>query len=580
MMSNAKTDRLKRVLQRKSVLLLLLLAAALRFIYIFSAADQSDFFDTVHYDTAAKSLVAGQGFGPSLHYYDRYKQYSLEPAYPLFLAAVYTLFGQSHAAVRIVQVLLSLLHIYLVYLITRRLRPAASLIALAFAAVYPFFIFITGLLYSTQLFALLLTLAIFGFLRYAQTFSFHWLSLGAVALGLSMVTIPVIMPAAPLIVLWLFFLPRGHLKERLQRTLWPSVLLMLVLAPWTIRNYLVFGTFSPGRACLAETRAFEQVELQFRYEDALKRPYFDGRTFSVDILKDDRGRTLFRCSLDGRLLEILKVPEDDWTLPDSTFFGLMAYGGSKIGLPSISFSDRNGDPCPASETVHSPELSYDNGAVLLQQSPAGWEYGLVFTRPAAYRRMTMTWPDSVAPQDMQRFAFWIGLEQPSLTADGYMIWLHFWRNSDLWQVCDGKPSRRLDFVDLQRKQNPTTLKALIIREPIRYFTRHFFPELLKFWSPIITRITTEERRPGAAMQAVSVIFLTPLLIFALIGVSELRRADGRNLLLVLIPVAVLAIGYALFFVEVRYRIPIDGFLIILAAVGFRSVNLLRKMRRH
>ena len=580
MMSSVTTGLLKRWCKQNSVLLVLLAAAVLRFIYIFSLNDRSDFFDTVHYDTAAKSLLAGQGFGPSLHYYDRYTHYNLEPAYPLFLAAVYALFGQSHTAVRIVQVLLSLFHIYLIYLITRRLRPTASLISPAFAAFYPFFLFISGLLYSTQLFAFLLTLAIFCFLRYAQTFSFGSLSLGALALGLSMITIPVIMPAAPLIALWLFFLPQGNLKERMVRTVWLSLLIVLILTPWTIRNYLVFGTFSPGRACLAETRAFEQVEQQLRYEDALKRPYFEGRTFSVDILQDDRGRALFRCSLDDRHLETLKVQEDDWTLPDSSFFGLMAYGGSEIGLPSITFSGKDGEPCPASEAIHSPELRYDNGAVMLQPSPAGWKYGLVFSRLAACRRLTLTWPDSVAPQDMQRFAFLIGLDAPSLSANGYMIWLHFWGNSDLWQVRDGRPLRRLDFIDLKRKQHPITLKALIKREPIRYFTRHFFPELLKFWSPIISRITTEERRPGVALQAVSVIFLTPVLILALIGAAALRRAEGRNLMLLLIPIVVLAVGYSLFFVEVRYRIPVDGFLIILAAVGWDSVNWVRRRRRH
>jgi hypothetical protein len=561
-------DDHKFMTKPRKIFLLLLLAGVLRLAYVFSLENRYYFFDTVHYDSAAKSILAGNGFGPSLHYYDSYANYCLEPIYPLFLAGVYALFGQSYLAVRIFQALLSLLQIYFIYRITLIIRPTAALYALTFAAVYPFFIYISGLLYSTQVFSLLLTLTVFFFCLYSQTFRLKWLVFGAIALGLSIATIPVIAPAVALFALWVALINKKKLARSAAHVALLGTLVVLILTPWTIRNWLVFNVISPGRACLAESRAFEQVDLQFRYDDSFKQRYFEGRQFRVEIL-NDKDNLRFKYFLDDIHLGTLQVLEDNWIWPDTVYFGLLFHGGTSIELPAVELSHttKSAD-LQFDDYIHSPELSVHDGRITLQETPKKWGYSLVFTRPDSFTRLTLTYPNPVTPQDMQRFAFLVGMDAPSLTSDGYMIWLHPWRDADLWEVKDGRPFRSLDVVDLVRKQNPMTLSRLIAKEPVRYFTRHFIPEFFKFWSPMISRITSSGYQPGLMQKAASILFFTPLLLFSLIGLAALFKNELKKLLLLLIPVVVLSLGYAVFFVEIRYRIPIDGFLIILASTGF------------
>jgi hypothetical protein len=562
------SDDQKFMTKPRKIFFLLLLAGVLRLGYVFSLEEKYSFFDTAHYDSAAKSILAGNGFGPSLHYYDRYEHYCLEPVYPLALAGIYALFGQSYLAVRIIQALLSLLQIYFIYRITLIIRPAAALYALAFAAVYPFFIYISGLLYSTQVFSLLLTMAVFFFCLYSQTFRLKWLTFGAIAIGLSIATIPVCAPTVALFALWIVFINKKKVATRAAHVALLGILVVLVLAPWTIRNWLVFKVISPGRACLAESRAFEQVDLQFRYDDSFKQRRFEGRQFRVEILNDG-DKLLFDYFLDDAHLGTLKILEDNWIWPDTAYFGLIFRGGSPLELPAVEFSPATQSAdLQFDDSIHSSELSVHDGRITLQTTPEKWGYSLVFTRPDSFTRLTMTYPDSVTPQDVQRFAFLVGMDAPSLTADGYMIWLHPWKDADLWQVKDGRPFRSLDVIDLVRKQNPMTLSRLVAKEPVRYFTQHFIPEFFKFWSPVISRVTTNDYQPGVAQEAASILFFTPLLLFSLIGLVVLFKIDLMKLLLLLIPLVVLSLDYAIFFVEIRYRIPIDGFLIILASIGF------------
>ena len=56
------TNKVK-FLNRRKVLFLVLLAALLRIVYIFTLEEQWYYFDTAHYDQAACAIVEGEGFG-------------------------------------------------------------------------------------------------------------------------------------------------------------------------------------------------------------------------------------------------------------------------------------------------------------------------------------------------------------------------------------------------------------------------------------------------------------------------------------------------------------------------------------
>ncbi len=561
-------------LKRRYILLLFLLAAALRLAYIFTLEDKWYYFDTVHYDQAATSIVAGDGFGPSLHYYNEYEHYCLEPAYPIFLAGVYSVFGHSFLAVRLVQTLLSLLQIYFLYKIVLLLKPKAAPFALLYGAVYPFFIYISGLLYVTQLFSLLLTLMLYFLLKYRRTWSVGWLSLSAIVLGIAISARPVALPATVLLAAWIFFFAEMSWMKRVGHIAWTALLIGVILTPWTIRNWKVFGVLSPGRACLAETRVFDDVQREFALEDALKKPTFDAGRFRVD-LKLDNDEPLFVCTVDEQVVSKIK-PLEKLELPAPMHVGLIFRGGAPFHIKDAIFRGTTNagealsiHTSKSASCIATANVRVGSPGVFIEQSEDAWDYSMIFADSLLLSNAELVFPDSVSPYNVRRAALLIGLDSDSLSANGYMVWLQPWRAADFWRIENGKPVRPVKVLDLRKKENPVRPLHLMLSNPVRFIAKHFIPEFLNFWSPKIKRITTSSN-VNFVMNLASFLFFTPLLVLSLIGIAALRK-QWRSLLLVLIPVANISLFYSVFFTELRYRIPIDGFLIVLAAIGFAGV---------
>ena len=59
-------------IKKHFLLLVLVTAAIVRLGYVLTLEDRWYFFDTTHYDTAARSLLDNGTFGPSLHFDNDY----------------------------------------------------------------------------------------------------------------------------------------------------------------------------------------------------------------------------------------------------------------------------------------------------------------------------------------------------------------------------------------------------------------------------------------------------------------------------------------------------------------------------
>ena len=75
--------------------------------------------------------------------------------------------------------------------------------------------------------------------------------------------------------------------------------------------------------------------------------------------------------------------------------------------------------------------------------------------------------------------------------------------------------------------------------------------------------------PNRLINAVSILSSGPIFLFALLGTiaMALRRDLKRELALLWIMTLSFAVGYALFVGKLRYRIPVEPYLIILGAYG-------------
>jgi len=224
---------------RRFVLIIWLLALALRVIYALSVDLIPDNYvgidmDAVEYDYLGWSIA--QGHGMVTHFGD---QTSIRfPGYPYFLGLIYFIFGHHHIAVLLVQALLGSLTPVLIYLTARRLFSVkVSQIAVVVAAVYPGFIYFVGWLMTENLFILLVSLLLYLTVTLREGVSWKRLVLIGVLLGCLSLTRGVGLPFIGIIPLYMFLRLSGELRDRLARAALVLAVALLMLVPWTVRNY-------------------------------------------------------------------------------------------------------------------------------------------------------------------------------------------------------------------------------------------------------------------------------------------------------------------------------------------------------
>ena len=193
--------------------------------------------DAVRYVLIAKNILNFHTFGvkPNLPIY------TTPPGYPLFLAGVFSITGQKLMAVRIVQVIMGTLMIYLVYLIGKKIwNRRVGLVAAFILSFYPVWIIWPSLFLTETLFTLLLLLFVFFFIRYLKNKSGSDAALAGFSFSLSLLvreTPLLILPALPLVLLW----ARVSWKRLLVFLGIFTVILGIVITPWMFRNYEDFG---------------------------------------------------------------------------------------------------------------------------------------------------------------------------------------------------------------------------------------------------------------------------------------------------------------------------------------------------
>ncbi len=215
----------------------ILFAAALilRLIHISLLQEGFYFSDYRAYESAARSLLAGEGFGP---------EYARPPLYPLFLAANYLLFGVHLLPIRIVQALLGAYSCVLIYTIGEKLFGVrAARIAAWISVVYPYYIFITGLLYPTMIATFLLIATIYFTLVAAEKKSLGNAVAASVALAAAALAVPASLAFTPLLIVW--FLWRSDLpwKRGMLFSLAHLVVVAGCIAPWISYGYHQYGRF-------------------------------------------------------------------------------------------------------------------------------------------------------------------------------------------------------------------------------------------------------------------------------------------------------------------------------------------------
>jgi 4-amino-4-deoxy-L-arabinose transferase-like glycosyltransferase len=193
--------------------------------------------DEAEYDQLACSILDGKGFTRP----DGSPTASRPPLYPVLVALIYWLFGPGDTAVFLIQGILHATTCVLIYFMGRIIYGnPVGLIAGLGGALYPMLIFPAHDLLSESLLVFLFTTALFVLCanrgRYRMTFWAGFL------LALSLLTKPVALFAVPFFAIWIW---RNQYEKKLKAVCLFLLAIVLVLLPWTVRNYRAFDTFVP-----------------------------------------------------------------------------------------------------------------------------------------------------------------------------------------------------------------------------------------------------------------------------------------------------------------------------------------------
>lgn len=214
--------------------------------------------DEGEYFSAASWLAHGRGFAWYLGYL-----WTRAPVYPLFVAGLLRLFGDSLVPLYVFQTVLSLLNVVLVYVLAWRVLPcddqavvsrAAVVAALLMGVYFPFAVYAQVVLSET----LYLTLLLGGFCVVAWWQGLGggggWRGLGVlgaagVVFGVATLTRGLTLPFLPLVGVWVAVMRRGWCEKggwgAWRRGVRDAMVFLccagVVIGPWTFYNSRLYG---------------------------------------------------------------------------------------------------------------------------------------------------------------------------------------------------------------------------------------------------------------------------------------------------------------------------------------------------
>ncbi|HEY3316885.1 MAG TPA: glycosyltransferase family 39 protein [Coriobacteriia bacterium] len=230
-----RAARLWRGLDKRA-LAVALVAAGVRLFWI-AVVHAEPVSDFAFYFSRAGDLAAGKGYllaGHPTAYWP--------PGYPFFLAAFFRLFGSSLVVVRLLNVAMWTASAVLMCLFGKRLGgPSAGLVAGLVVALYPEYVFFTGLVASEGLFVLQMSVVAL-LLAVDPRSRRQRLAIAAAAgllLGWGVITRPasVLLPLTLCVAVWLL----RRREQGFTTALVIGICALLAMAPWVIRNRVVMG---------------------------------------------------------------------------------------------------------------------------------------------------------------------------------------------------------------------------------------------------------------------------------------------------------------------------------------------------
>lgn len=235
--------------------------------------------DAVQYISLAQRLLNQEQYGLEPGVPDA----RVPPGYPLFVAGILALTGQSLMVVRLAQAVLGVVAVWLAFVIGREsFSSRVGLLGSFILAVYPAWIIWPALFLTEALFTVLVLAFVLYLIRSMRAYSAkHAVGCG-VAFGLALLTREALY-GLPLVLPFACWWARKPWRDTWRYLLLFAVAVLLILSPWLIRNYLTFGHifFTEGSA-YAQYRVFGRGYLSPYMQEAVNNPSSDGKPPGYD----------------------------------------------------------------------------------------------------------------------------------------------------------------------------------------------------------------------------------------------------------------------------------------------------------
>jgi 4-amino-4-deoxy-L-arabinose transferase-like glycosyltransferase len=198
-------------------------------------------YDGVEYEALASSVVRAHEYAVVPGRPTSFRA----PGFPLALAAIYAAFGdQNYVAAHVFFCLVGAALCLATYLVGRETGGEwTGVVAAAFVAVYPNLLYYSMHFASEPLFTLLLTTAVWLALRALRTGRPQPWFWSGIALGLATLVRPVAFYFFPFVALAVLWVERRTLSAALASMAVMVGGLVIPIAPWTLRNYVVHDRY-------------------------------------------------------------------------------------------------------------------------------------------------------------------------------------------------------------------------------------------------------------------------------------------------------------------------------------------------
>jgi 4-amino-4-deoxy-L-arabinose transferase-like glycosyltransferase len=233
---------------RTPILLILLIAFAWRLALVIGFPHAA--FDEIRYTAPAVNMLAGRGFSSDVSEPILPSDHTV-PVYPLFIAAIYSVFGRHNLAVRVAQSVIDLLTCLLVAFVSFSLAPpslkksAAISALIIYGCLSWFTVFWTRYILTETLAIFLTMLAVTVSVMALRAKRWRWPAVGLIC-GVALLTRA---DSVLLVLAFGLFLSFQIVRLRSAKSFMSLLLfcstIPVVLAPWIVRNYIAFGKFQP-----------------------------------------------------------------------------------------------------------------------------------------------------------------------------------------------------------------------------------------------------------------------------------------------------------------------------------------------